>query len=71
MKGGSLSIVPESGPEHTGAVLIIYALRDPEAWERARRDRAFWGRERTEIHTLDSDHVVIEFKSSGALETSA
>jgi hypothetical protein len=66
-----LSIIPESGPEHTGAVLMIYALSHPEAWERARRDRASWGRERTEIHTLDSDHVVIEFKSSGALEASA
>jgi hypothetical protein len=49
----------------------VYDLRDPDAWERAGRERAAWGRMWTEIHTLDNDHVIIEFKPGGALEASA
>jgi hypothetical protein len=62
-----LPIIPsKSSPEHTGS-MKVYDLRDPEAWERAGRERAAWGRIWTEIHTLDNDHVIIEFKPGGAL----
>jgi hypothetical protein len=55
-------------PEST---LVLYDLRDVEAWKRAGKDRRAWGRELTEVHDLDRDHVVIEFKAGGALEASA
>ena len=64
-------MLPEARPEHIGAVVKMYDLRDPEAWERAERERAAWGRLWTEIHTLDNDHVIIVFKPGGALEASA
>ena len=64
-------MLPDTRPEHIGAVVKIYDLRDPDAWERAGRERAAWGRKRTEIHRLDNDHVAIEFKPGGALEASA
>ena len=64
-------IIPKSGPDHIGAVVKVYDLRDPEAWERAGREHAAWGRERSEIHRLDNDHVIIEFKPGGALEALA
>jgi hypothetical protein len=50
------------------AIVVLYDLTDPGAWERAGRERRTWGRERTAIHGLDNDHVVIEFKPGGALE---
>jgi hypothetical protein len=50
-----------------GAV-VIYDMRGPEARARVGRERAAWGRERATIHTLDNDHVVIEFRAGGALE---
>jgi len=71
MKGGSLSIIPKSWPELTGAVVMIYDLSDPEAWERTGPERGAWGRERAEIRRLDNDVVVVEFKPGGALEASA
>jgi hypothetical protein len=46
--------------------LVLYDLRDPEAWARAGRERAAWGHERATIHALDNDHVVIEFRAGGA-----
>jgi hypothetical protein len=65
-----LSIIPKSGPEHTG-VMKIYDLRDPEAWKQAGRERAAWGRELAVIHRLDNDRIVIEFKPGGALEVAS
>ena len=53
------------------STLVLYDLRDAEAWTRAHMERAAWGREQTEIHTVGPDHVVIEFKAGGALEASA
>lgn len=53
------------------STLVIYDLRDPTAWGRAGRDRQAWGRKWSEIHDLDNDHVVIEFKAGGALEDTA
>ena len=64
-------MIPHSATPDTGAVVKIYDLRDPEAWERAGRERAAWGRERSEIHRLDNDHVIIEFKPGGGQEVSA
>jgi hypothetical protein len=40
----------------------VFDLRDAEAWERAGSARVAWGRHRSEIHTLDNDHVVIIFR---------
>ena len=53
------------------AVFVVYDLRDPDAWTRAREQRAAWGRGRTEIYALDNDHVIIEFRAGGALGESA
>ena len=64
-------MLSEAHPERIGAVMKVYDLRDPHAWERASRERTAWGRKRTEIHRLDNDHVAIEFKPGGALEASA
>jgi hypothetical protein len=63
--------IPNAGPEYTGAVVKIYDLRDPEAWERAGRERAAWGRQWTEIYILDHDHVAIEFKRNSGGASSA
>jgi hypothetical protein len=43
---------------------IVYDLRDPDAWKRARRHRAFWGRLYTDIAPLDNDHVALTFRPS-------
>jgi hypothetical protein len=40
---------------------IVYDLRDPDAWEAARRHRNYWGKLYSDIHTLDAEHVVIVF----------
>jgi hypothetical protein len=64
-------MLPEAHPERIGAVVKVYDLRDPDAWERASRERGAWGRQWTEIHRLDNNHVAIEFKPGCALEVSA
>jgi hypothetical protein len=51
--------------------MVVYDLEDPDSWEQAHEDRAAWGKELTEIHTLDNNHVAIVFKPGGALEASA
>jgi hypothetical protein len=54
------------------AVFVVYDLRDPDAWTRAREQRAAWGRWRSEIHELDNDHIVIAFRGAGgALEAAS
>ena len=65
-----MAILPPSGPEHTG-IMKIYDLPDPEAWGLAGRERAAWGRQLTEIHTLNNDHIIIEFKLGDALEAAS
>jgi hypothetical protein len=62
-------ILPEPGSERIG-VVIVYDLSDADQWEQAREDRELWGRSRSEVHALGTDHIVIEFKPEGALETS-
>jgi hypothetical protein len=56
---------------HGEAMFVAYDLRDPDAWARAQEQRATWGRERSEIHKLDNDHIVIECRSGGALEAAS
>lgn len=50
---------------------VLYDLRDAEAWKRAGRECRAWGLEMVEIHDLDVDHVLIQFKAGGALEQTA
>ncbi len=58
-------------PSFVESTLVLYDLRDPEAWDRAGRERRAWGRERAVSHAVDNDHIVIEFRPGGALEVSA
>lgn len=66
-----MSSVPQMAARRSGGVMKLYDLPDPEAWERAGRERAAWGRERSAIYCLDNDHIVIEFKPGGALEAAS
>ena len=52
-------------------VLVLYDLRDTSQWNAAGEERKAWGCERTVIHTLDNDHIAIEYQPGGALEASA
>jgi hypothetical protein len=47
------------------ALAIVYDLRDPDVWDRARYHRDCWGRIWTDVHTLGTDHVVLVFRSAG------
>ncbi len=51
--------------------LVIYDLRDVAAWQRAHEERGAWGRRRSKVHTLDNDHVIIEFEAGRKTEASA
>lgn len=53
------------------STLVVYDLRDPEAWMRAHRERAAWGKGCTSDYVLGPDHVILEFRAGGALEASA
>ena len=57
--------------ERVEAIAVVYDLRDPAQWTAAGEERRAWGRERTEIHVLTNDHIIIEYKAGGALEASA
>ena len=46
-------------------LLVAYDLRDPAAWQTARRHRALWGKLYTDIHALDYDHIALVFRSAG------
>jgi hypothetical protein len=41
---------------------IVYDLRDPCAWDAARRHRRMWGMTYTDIHHLDADHLVLALR---------
>lgn len=58
-------------PNTDEAIVVVYDLRDSVQWTTAGEARRAWGRERTAIHTIDNDHIAIEFKPGGALEVSA
>jgi hypothetical protein len=51
--------------------VVLYDLRNPEAWMRAHRERAAWGKDLSAVYVVDEDHIIIEFKAGGALEASA
>jgi hypothetical protein len=52
----------KSGPAD---LIVLYDLRDPIAWQAARRHRALWGKLYTDIHALDYDHIALVFRSAG------
>lgn len=41
---------------------IVYDLREPGAGQRANRDRCYWGKLYTDVHIVDSDHVLLTFR---------
>lgn len=49
---------PDSGP----GLFVVYDLSAPETWTRTGEERRAWGRESTDVFTLDSDHSVIAFR---------
>jgi len=44
---------------------ILYDLRDPAAWKQAHEHRQLWGKFYTDIHILDSDHILLVFRPGG------
>lgn len=46
------------------AVWVIYDLADPEQWSMAGQCVRCWGKERTTIHSLDTDRILVEFKEA-------
>lgn len=54
--------------EHGESTLALYDLSDPGAWERAGRELEAWGKSRSAVHTLDPDHIVIEYLAGGAVD---
>jgi len=63
-------ILPEHGSDRTG-IVGVYDLRDPDQWEQARRDREQWGRSRSEIYALGTEHIAIVFKPASVLKDTA
>jgi hypothetical protein len=43
-------------------VIVVYDLRDPDAWQAARRHRDMWGRLHTDVFWLDGEHVALCFR---------
>ena len=41
---------------------VVYDLRTPDGWGKAQRHGRLWGRLYTDIHTLDADHIAVEFR---------
>jgi hypothetical protein len=62
--------IPDAEPRHTARV-TVYDLTDPDAWEQAQEDRGAWGKELSDVHTLDRDHVLIVFRSGDVLEAAS
>jgi hypothetical protein len=46
-------------------VIVVYDLRDPDAWRQAHAHRRLWGRRFSEYYFLDDDHVLIVFIPGG------
>jgi hypothetical protein len=51
-----------SGPAE---LVMVYDLRDPGAWQQGRRHRRLWGQLYTDVHTLDTDHIALVFRTGG------
>ena len=57
----------ETGPSDIEpAVVVVYELRDSEAWNRARGELKAWERSFANVHRLDNDHVLILFRPGAA-----
>lgn len=48
------------------STMVLYDLGNPEAWERAGREAQAWGKDRTTVYSLSSEHIVIEYRAGGA-----
>lgn len=48
------------------STLVVYDLRDPEAWTKVGEVRKAWGKAHSEVHTLDADHIALVLKPGGA-----
>ena len=48
------------------ATWVLYDLRDPEAFERARTDREAWGKDHAHVHPVGLNHVLLVFWPGGA-----
>jgi hypothetical protein len=44
------------------ALIVVYDLRNSEAWEKACRHGRTWGRRFTHLHILDADHIALVFR---------
>lgn len=53
---------------HEGAqsTWVLYDLGDASAWQRAGDELEAWGKNRTKIHALGTDHILVEFYAGGA-----
>lgn len=58
-------MLPEAAQSGTG-ILVLYDLRDPDAWQAAHDASEAWGREWTQTHHFGVDHVLIDFRPGGA-----
>ena len=63
-------IINDHRTDRTG-ILVLYDRRALEARERAGSDRKVWGRGLADMHPMRPDHVLIEFRADGALETAS
>jgi hypothetical protein len=55
----------ESYPTQENTIWVLYYLRDPEAFEQARKDRKTWGREYAAMYLMGLDHMLIVFRAAG------
>ena len=44
---------------------ILYDPRDSAAWKQAHEHRQLWGKSYTNVYILDSDHVLLAFRTGG------
>jgi hypothetical protein len=58
---------PETGPSGSElGMLVIYDLQDPEVWRRVRGELKAWSTTFANVHPLDIDHVLIQFRPGAA-----
>lgn len=44
------------------ALLVVYDLRNPLAWQAAHRHRNYWGKTHTRVHYVEENVVVLAFR---------
>jgi hypothetical protein len=52
--------------EPSEAMVVLFDLRDPDAWLEAGAIRKAWGPRFSEVYTLDADHVAVVLKPGAA-----